>query len=66
VTAYEYGKVDRFDQDDRVEVIDLASGDRHTGYVVADRGGDAAVTVRYDDGTLVRVGRGFVRRESAK
>lgn len=62
-SASTYGTVDQYAQYVRVVVIDLATGDRHSGYVVADRGGDAPVAVRYYDGTLVRVGRSFVRPE---
>lgn len=60
----EYGATDRYAEGERVAVIDLRTGTRHAGYVVADRGGEAKVTVRYDDGALVRVGRAFVRYEA--
>jgi hypothetical protein len=51
-----------FSPGDRVIVTDLRTGTSHPGVFVSDDGDDRA-TVAYDDGTLVSVGMGFVRKE---
>ena len=47
---------------DRVIVTDLRTGTQHRGSV-SEVGGDGKLVVEYDDGTTVRVGRGFVRHD---
>jgi hypothetical protein len=47
---------------DKVTVMDLRTGTRHKGSV-REVGGDGYLVVEYDDGTTVRVGRGFVRHD---
>lgn len=45
---------------DRVTVVDLRTGTINLG-VVEEVGGDGFLVVKYDNGSLVRVGRGFVK-----
>lgn len=48
---------------DRVIVTDLRTGTQHRGSV-SEVGGDGFLVVKYDDGALVRVGRGFVSHDN--
>lgn len=63
----EYGK-DSYEKGDRVVVIDLRTGAKHSGVVTKPPlpPSDVAssyMNVRYDTGQEVRVGKGFVRKE---
>lgn len=50
---------------DRVIVTDLRTGTQHRGSV-SEVGGDGKLVVEYDDGTIIRVGRGFVQHDGSR